>query len=107
LRERPELRQRTIRVLRSLCGSWGVLPASYTLQGEVKVTGGFPFACGGYGEIWNGTWGSEKVAVKFLKITSAANPEKVKKVWCQPLIISNARLTPSSNYPKKPSSGSG
>jgi hypothetical protein len=56
------------------------LPASYTLQGEVKVTDKLPWTCAGFGEIWRGTWGSEKVAVKVIKITGAADPDKLKKV---------------------------
>ena len=80
LNDQPKFRSRTIRTLRSLCGSWGILPASYTLEGEVTVDSKCPWTCAGFGEIWYGTWGSEKVAVKVIKITSSADPEKLKKV---------------------------
>ena len=80
LHNSPKFRQRTIRVLRSLCGSWGVLPASYTLLGEVTVTEMIPWTFAGFGEIWCGTWGCEKVAVKVIKITGATDPNKLKKV---------------------------
>ena len=81
-------------LLRSLCGSWGVLPASYTLQGEVKVVDPMPRTCAGFGEIWCGTWGSEKVAVKVIKITHDTNPEMLKKV-CEVILACNlgVRLT--------------
>lgn len=77
---RPELHQYMLRVLRSLCGSWGVLPASYTLQGDVKVIDEVAWTCAGFSEVWRGTWGSEKVAIKVIKITGAADPGKLKKV---------------------------
>jgi len=57
------------------------LPASYTLEGEVTVTAKNPWTCAGFGEIWCGTWESEKVAVKIIKITGSANPAKLKKVF--------------------------
>ena len=75
----PEFRRRTIRVLRHLCGSWGVLPASYTLQGEVEVTDRTPWTCAGFSEVWRGTWGCERVAVKVIKVTGTSDPRKLKK----------------------------
>ena len=80
MHDSPKFRQRTTHLLRSLCGSWGVLPASYTLQGEVKVTDKIPWSHGGFGEVWCGTWGCEKVAVKVMAITGTADPKKLKKV---------------------------
>lgn len=80
LRDHPEPRRHTMYILRNLCASWGVLPAPYTLQGEVKVTEKIPWTCTRFGEVWRGTWGPEKVAVKVIKITGAADPEKLKKV---------------------------
>ena len=75
----PEFRRRTMRVLRSLCGAWGVLPASYTLHGEVEITDNRPWTHGGFSEVWRGTWRCEKVAVKVIIITGAANQDKLKK----------------------------
>ena len=71
-----------MRVLRSLSGSWGVLPASYTLQGEVRVADGQKWIAGGYSEVWRGTLGREKVAIKVITTGGAPNPDlkKVKKV---------------------------
>ena len=69
-----------MRVLRSLSGSWGVLPASYTLRGEVSVSDQWPLNCGGYSEVWRGTLGCEEVAIKAIHVTISADPEKMKKV---------------------------
>ena len=44
------------------------------------VTDTRPWTCAGYSEVWCGTWGGEKVAVKVIKITGSADPKKLKKV---------------------------
>ena len=106
LNDEPKFRNRMIHVLRSLCGSWGILPASYTLEGEVTITDKNPWTRGGFGEVWCGTWGSEKVAVKVIMITSSASPKKLKKVWVlTPLLFPMSGLPLSSNCLTRPSSG--
>lgn len=67
-----------MRVLRSLSGSWGVLPASYTLQGEVQVSYEHAWAVGGYSEVWCGTMGCKMVAIKAIVIGRSSNPDLVK-----------------------------
>lgn len=65
-----------MRLLRSLCGSWGLLPASYTLQGEFTVQDFIPYARGGFSYVWPATMGDKKVAVKVI-ITADAKLKKV------------------------------
>jgi len=67
-----------MRNLRLLSGSWGVLPASYTLQGEVQVSDVCMWTAGGYSEVWRGTMGCKMVAVKVIKIGCASNSDLVK-----------------------------
>lgn len=67
MNDQPEFRRRTISALRNLCQWWGVLPASYTLQGEAIVPEEYEMAAGGYSEVWRGTRGLEKVAIKVIK----------------------------------------
>ena len=63
----PEYRKRTLRLLRSLCGSWGVLPTSYALRGEVKLLDEYPFApASRFVEVFRGMSGGGMVAVKTL-----------------------------------------
>ena len=67
----PEYRERTLRLLRSLCGSWGVLPTSCTLQGEVKLLDEYPFAKASCSvEVFRGELGGEMVAVKIYGISA-------------------------------------
>ena len=74
----PEYRRRMMGILRSLSGSWGVLPASYTLQGEVQFSDECMWITGGYSEVWRGTMGCKKVAIKVIMIGCAPNPDLVK-----------------------------
>ena len=76
----PEYRKRTLRLLRSLCVSWGVLPTSYTFQGEVKDLGENPFASSNTAEVFQGTSGGEMVAVKSRRIYRSDGPGKLNKV---------------------------
>lgn len=66
-----------IYALRSISGLLGVLPTSYTLQGEVPVLNGVPVARGGYGSVWCSTLGQDIVAVK---VINTNDPDKLKKV---------------------------
>ena len=76
-----DYRKRTLRLLRSLCGSWEVLPASYTFQGEVKFLDEYPFApASRFVEVFRGESGGEMVAVKVLVVYLSEDPSKVKKV---------------------------
>lgn len=58
----------------------GVLPALYTLQGEVKLDDQVPRACGGFSEIWCSSLGPQKVVVKVIKVAGITDPRKLKKV---------------------------
>jgi hypothetical protein len=80
LQNHPEYRRRTLRVLRSLSGSWGVLPASYTLQGEVEVSNMGRWGRAGFSVVWRGTLGREEIAIKVIDLRGGANPKKLKKV---------------------------
>lgn len=67
-------------VLRQLCGSRGILPASLTLSGSVKTTNDRPQASGGFAEVWVGRHRGHKVAIKALRIYANDDMAKVKKV---------------------------
>lgn len=90
----PEYRKRTLRLLRSLCGSWGELPSSYTLRGEVKLLDNRPFApASRYVEVFQGMFRDEMVAVKALTVYASEDPNRVKKVGitscCHPQFTSD------------------
>ena len=99
----PDLRRCTIHLLRSLCGSWGVLPASYTLHEEVIIPETQPRTAGGFSAVWYGTMGSEKVAVKVITLKSCDNdnPKKLKKVCTRPTHATDVGLTSTQQLAKE------
>lgn len=81
LSDLPEPRKRILRLLRSLCGSWGELPSSYALSGEVKLLDDRPFApASPFVEVFRGMFRDEMVAVKALAVYMSDDPNRVKEV---------------------------
>ena len=94
LSDLPEPRKRILRLLRSLCGSWGELPSSYALSGEVKLLDDRPFApASPFVEVFRGMFRDEMVAVKALTVYASEDPNRVKKVGitscCHPQFTSD------------------
>lgn len=76
-----EYHNRTLRLMRSLCGLWGVLPTFYALKGEVKLLDEHPFALASPPvEVFRGTLGGELVAVKTFKRCTSEDPSLSSKV---------------------------
>ena len=77
-----ERRKRTLRILRSLCGMWGVLPTSYWIQGPVKLLdGGLPFVpASRFVEVLRGLSEGETVAVKALSVFQSEDGSRLYKV---------------------------
>lgn len=83
-----EYLKRILRLLRSLSGSWGVLPTSYKFRGEVKLLDDHPFAPASRNvEVFRGVSGDEMVAVKALKTYMLEDPSRLKKVDIIPLFL--------------------
>ena len=76
----PEYYKLTLRLLQSLCGSWGVLPASYTFQREVSALGELAFFRSCSAEVFSGMSGEEMVAVKAFTICPSDDPNSPNKV---------------------------
>ena len=78
-------RKHAMRLLRSLCWSWGILPASFTLHGEVETSERCPRRYGTPGEIWLGTWRSKKVVAKVTSVYASNYPRQSRSVRVVPL----------------------
>ena len=60
-----------------------------------------PRTSGGFGEVWLGTWGCEKVAIKVIKATAAADPKELMKVCDNSLTTFNTKLTSPQQLAKE------
>lgn len=76
LDERREQRYRHI--LRKLCNSCGILPASHTLPEGVEMLDAH--MSGGFADVWIGRYKGRQVAVKTLRAFNANAVGKVQKV---------------------------
>jgi hypothetical protein len=63
--------------LQKICGLRGILPSSHLLSDGLATTGHGPVAFGGFADIWEGTFGRNKVALKVLRINDPAGITKV------------------------------
>jgi len=72
--------RKCLRELRSICGTRGILPSSYTLSSDVLNIGPNPFASGGYGDVYHGTLNGSTVCVKRVRVYTQDGPQKVTKV---------------------------
>jgi len=72
--------RKCLRELRSICGTRGILPSSYTLSSDVLNIGPNPFASGGYGDVYHGTLNGSTVCVKRVRVYAQDGPQKVTKV---------------------------
>ena len=68
------------RELRSICGTNGILPTSFTPLSQLQYTSQEPFADGAYGEVFHGTLDGSKVCIKRIKVYTKDSPEIAKKV---------------------------
>jgi hypothetical protein len=66
--------------LRKLCGNFCILPSSFALAPKSIKCEAKPFASGGFSRVYKGTFEGRPVAIKTLKVDSAADREKLSKV---------------------------
>lgn len=75
--------RKCLRELRNICGTKGMLPASYALPSQLLNISTEPFASGGYGEVYKGTHNGSGVCVKRLRVYTKDAPQKGLKAFYQ------------------------
>ena len=74
--------RKCLRELRNRCGAGGILPTSYTLSPHLLNVGSEPFASGGRGDVYEGTFDGSRVCVKRVKVYTQGDPQKAVRVRC-------------------------
>ena len=69
-----------MRELRTICGTRGILPTSYTLPPDLLSIDLDPFARGGYGDVYRGTLDGSMVCVKRMQVYTGDDPRRAAKV---------------------------
>ena len=65
---------------RQLCGWTGLLPTSHIIPGEFIQTTEHPVSHGAFGDVWEGIYNDERVAIKSLRVYKGDDVQKVRKV---------------------------
>jgi len=77
-----DLRRKSVRILRRVCGSQAILPRSCILSDNISKEGDIAFASGGFefADIWKGRDGGNRSCVKAFRVYTADNLSKTKQV---------------------------
>ena len=77
------LREKSVRLLRRVCGLRTILPRSCILSDSISKEGHVAFASGGFADVWKGRHRGNAVCIKAFRAYTAENLSKIKQVRCQ------------------------
>ena len=77
-----DLRRRSVRILRGVCGLQTILPRSCILSDNISK-GDIAFATGGLADVWKGRHNGNPVCIKAFSAYTANNLTKIKEVCSQ------------------------
>ena len=75
-----DLRRKSVRILRKVRGSQGILPRSCILSENISKEGDIAFASGGFTEVWKGRHNGNRMCIKAFRAYTAENLSKIKQV---------------------------
>ncbi|KAF9647775.1 kinase-like protein [Thelephora ganbajun] len=73
--------------LRTICGSWKILPQSHILPASLLSVAEQPIASRGSCDAYEGFFDNSKVCVKRLRVYSMEGPNDVKRAFCQEVVV--------------------
>ena len=75
-----DLRRRSVRILRRVCGLRMILPRSCMISDGISKEGNTAFASGGFADVWKGRHNGNPVRVIAFRAYTADNLAKIKQV---------------------------
>ncbi|KAF9789359.1 kinase-like domain-containing protein [Thelephora terrestris] len=72
---------------RQLCGRTGLLPASHMILGSLIKTRDHPIASGAFGDVWEGIYAGNRVAIKSLRVYRDDDVRKARKLFCKEVVM--------------------
>ncbi|KAF9781352.1 kinase-like domain-containing protein [Thelephora terrestris] len=82
-----DLRRRSTRILRRVCGGHTILPRSCILSDNISKAGDIAFASGRFADVWKGHHDGNPVCIKAFRTYTADNLIEIKKRLFQQLVI--------------------
>jgi hypothetical protein len=78
-----DIRRKSVRILRRVCGSQTILPRSCIFSDNISKEGDIPFASGGFTDVWKGRQNHNRVCIKAFRAYTAEDLSKIKQVCGQ------------------------
>ena len=78
-----DLRRKSVRILRRVCGSQTVLPPSCIVSKGISKEGDIASASGAFTDIWKGCHNGDRVCIKAFRAYTVENLSKIKRVCSQ------------------------
>ena len=75
-----DLRRKSVRILRKVCGSQGILPRSCILSENISKEGDIAFASGRFNDVWKGRHNENRVCIKVFQAYTARELPEIKQV---------------------------
>ena len=75
-----DLRRKSVRLLRRVCGTQAILPRSCILSDNISKEGDAEFAPGGFTNAWKGRHNGNRVCIKAFRAYPAETLSKIKQV---------------------------
>ena len=75
-----DLRRKSVRILRRVCGLQGILPQSCILSGNISKEGPMAFASGGFADVWKGRNNGNPVSIKAFRAYAPESLVRIKQV---------------------------
>ena len=75
-----DLRKRSVRILRRVCGLQRILPRSCIISASISKNCDIALASGGFADVWKGRHNGNPVCVKAFRAYTAENLAKIKQV---------------------------
>jgi hypothetical protein len=72
--------RKCLRELRSICGTRGIVPTSYTIPSHLLHISTNPYSSGSYGDVYRGTFDGAKVCAKRVRVYTREGLQMVTKV---------------------------
>ncbi|KAF9781369.1 kinase-like domain-containing protein [Thelephora terrestris] len=82
-----DVRRRSVRILRKICGVQTILPRSCILSDNILKEGDLAFASGGFSDVWKGYHNGNTVCIKAFRVYTADKLTKIKKRLFKEIVI--------------------
>lgn len=75
--------RKCLRELKTICGTKALVPTSFALPTNLLKVDPIPFASGGFGDVYKGTFRNSTVCIKRMRVSAQAGVQTPTKMFCK------------------------